>query len=183
MVQGLINDAKAAARSLIATYLARASVAVPFVAAAGFATAAITFLLVERFGAIAACWMVAVAFAAIGVIAALLVKKQEEAANAAANAAAEEESSAIEAVGQAVTQSPIELVSALLLSTPLGPRLLAAGVNSAARNLPILVLIILIGALLSAKDLGSGQPGPDGMDAARPEGVAWPADDSRPEAA
>ena len=80
MFQGLINDAKSAAGSLIAKYLARASVAVPFVIALGFATAAITFMLVERFGAITASWMVAGGFTLIGLVAtlAVTVKEQEE---------------------------------------------------------------------------------------------------------
>ena len=54
MFKGLINDAKSAAGSVIAKYLARASVVVPFVIAFGFATAALTLVLVERFGAITA---------------------------------------------------------------------------------------------------------------------------------
>ena len=42
MLRGLISDAKSAAGSLIAKYLARASVVAPFVIALAFATAAIT---------------------------------------------------------------------------------------------------------------------------------------------
>ena len=80
MFQGLINDAKSAVGSLVAKYLARASVAVPFVVALGFATAAITFTLVEKFGAITAYWIVAGGFTLIGLIAtlAVTVKEQEE---------------------------------------------------------------------------------------------------------
>jgi hypothetical protein len=63
MFRGLINDAKSTAGALVAKYLARASMAVPFVAALGFVTAAITLMLVERFGHIAAYWMVAGGFA------------------------------------------------------------------------------------------------------------------------
>ena len=68
MFRGLINDAKSAAGSLIARYLARASVAVPFIVAIGFGVAAITLLLVERFGAINAYLMVAGGFTVIGFI-------------------------------------------------------------------------------------------------------------------
>lgn len=50
MFAGLINQAKSAASHLILKYVARASVAVSFVIAAGFAFAAITVMLVERFG-------------------------------------------------------------------------------------------------------------------------------------
>jgi hypothetical protein len=50
MFRGLINDAKSAAGSVVAKYAARASVAVPFFIALGFATAAVTLMLVEQFG-------------------------------------------------------------------------------------------------------------------------------------
>ena len=80
MFRGLINDVKSAAGSVIAKYLARASVAVPFVVALGFATAAITFTLVDRFGVIIAYWIVAAGFTLIGLVAtlAITVKEQEE---------------------------------------------------------------------------------------------------------
>jgi hypothetical protein len=187
MLRELINDAKTAAASLVATYLARASVVVPFIAAAGFATAAITFLLVERFGPIAGCAVVAAGFTVIGMVATLLVtiKEQEEAAEAEAEA--EEENavtSAIDAVEQVVTQSPIELAGALLLSTPLGPRLLAAGANAAGRNLPILVLIVLISTLLWTENLDSGRSQPEAGDSSVPPmDVAWPEDREQPQAA
>ena len=42
MFQGVINSAKNAASNLVVKYLARASVAVPFVLAAGFALAGLT---------------------------------------------------------------------------------------------------------------------------------------------
>ena len=48
-------------------YVAPASVAVPFVIAAGFALAAFTVMLVERFGHVTAYWLVAGGLALIGV--------------------------------------------------------------------------------------------------------------------
>ena len=170
MFQALINDAKAAAGSLIAKYLARASVAVPFLTASGFATAAVTFLLVERFGAIAACWIVAAGFTVIGVVAAFLVtiKEQDELAE---TEQAEQEgvaSDALDAAAQVVSQTPMQLVSALL-STPMGAGALAAGARSMGRNLPVMVLIGVIGALLWAEDADTGAPRPNGMDGLRPE--------------
>jgi hypothetical protein len=69
MFQVLINNAKSAVTSIIAKYLVRASVAIPFVVALGFATAAITAMLVERFGTLAGYGMVAGGFALIGLVA------------------------------------------------------------------------------------------------------------------
>jgi mannose/fructose/N-acetylgalactosamine-specific phosphotransferase system component IIC len=75
--QGLINSAKSAVSSVILKYVARASVAVPFVIALGFALAAIAAMLVDRFGHIAGYWLVAGGLAAIGVIAAIFVSARE----------------------------------------------------------------------------------------------------------
>ena len=69
MFRGLISDVKSAAGSLIAKYLARASVVAPFVIALAFATAAITLMLIDRFGSIAAFWMLAGGFILIGLVA------------------------------------------------------------------------------------------------------------------
>lgn len=77
MLTGLINQAKSAAANLALKYVARASVAVPFVIAAGFALAAIAVMLVQRFGHVAGYWMMAGGLAAIGMIAALAVSHKE----------------------------------------------------------------------------------------------------------
>ena len=62
MFAGLINQAKSAVSHLVLQYVARASVAVPFIIALGFALAAITVLLVNRFGHAAAYAMMPVAW-------------------------------------------------------------------------------------------------------------------------
>ncbi|NJO23167.1 MAG: hypothetical protein HC868_09735 [Sphingomonadales bacterium] len=148
MFRGLINDAKSAAGALIGRYLARASVAVPFIVAAGFVTAAITLLLVERYGAITACWAIAAGFSAIGLVASLVVsvKEQEE-------QIAEKEAEATDTVGvvtdtaaQAAAQAPLALLGALL-STLMGPTALAGGVKAAVRHWPLVLLLGLIALL------------------------------------
>jgi hypothetical protein len=63
--RGLVNDAKAALSSLALQYLARASVAVPFLISLGFALAAITLMLIERFGPVTAYWVMAGALALV----------------------------------------------------------------------------------------------------------------------
>jgi hypothetical protein len=47
---GLMNQAKDAVSGLVLKYVARASVAIPFVIALGFTIAAVSVMLVERFG-------------------------------------------------------------------------------------------------------------------------------------
>jgi len=149
MFRGLINEAKSAAGSLVARYLARVSVAVPFLAAFGFATAAITLMLVDRYGAIAAYWMIAAGFTAIGLVAALIVsvKEQEE---EVADAHAEQSDTrgvATDAVAQAAVQAPLALLGALL-TTPGGPSALVGGVKILGRNIPLVLLLAAIGFLL-----------------------------------
>jgi len=77
---GLINKAKGAASGLVLKYLARASVAIPFVIALGFALAALSVMVVQRFGYVFGCWIMAGALTLIGVIAtiAVSIKEQEE---------------------------------------------------------------------------------------------------------
>lgn len=65
MFAGLVNQAKAAASGFVLKYVARASVAVPFIIAIGFAIAATTMMLVQRFGHLTAYWIMAGALAVI----------------------------------------------------------------------------------------------------------------------
>ena len=78
MFAGLINQAKGAASRLVLRYLARASVAIPFVIALGFALAAVSVMLVQRFGYVFGCWIMAGALALIGVIATIAVSITEQ---------------------------------------------------------------------------------------------------------
>ena len=66
MFRGLINDAKSAASSLVLKYVARASVAIPFVIALGFALAALTVWLVNQYGYVTGYLLMAGGLAAIG---------------------------------------------------------------------------------------------------------------------
>jgi len=148
MFRALINDAKAAAAAVVVKYLARASVAVPFLIAAGFAIAAITHMLIQRFGVVLGCWLLAAGFTLIGLVATLLVtvkEHEEEVAEQRAEAADTAEV-ANQAAAQALMQAPLALAGALA-STPLGPKALANGAKLIVRNLPLVVLLGLIAFL------------------------------------
>jgi len=77
MFRGVINSAKNAASNLAVKYLARASVAVPFVLAAGFALAGLTVLLSQRFGSLTAYWVMATGLCVAGIVAAAFVSAKE----------------------------------------------------------------------------------------------------------
>jgi hypothetical protein len=155
--KGLINDVKAAAASFVATYLARVSVAVPFLVALGFATAAIALELTERFGARNALWMLAGGFCAIGLLAAFAVtlKEQQEEMQAAeeqqrSEGGIGEMTSA--AASEAATQLPAALLSAFMqnpsgLSSLSGLSELPVA-RTVSRHMPLLLLLLLVGLLL-----------------------------------
>lgn len=148
MFAGLINQAKSAASHLVLKYVARASVAVPFVIAAGFALAAITVMLVERFGHVIAYWLVAGGLALIGVIASIVVSVKEREEESAEQQAAKTDTEEVvsDATDQALAQTPIAWLGAVM-TMPGG----AAGALSAARllgrNWPLVLLLAMIGAL------------------------------------
>ncbi len=148
MFRGLINDAKTATGSLVAKYLARVSVAVPFIVALGFATAAVTLMLVERFGAIAGYWMVAGGFTLIGLVATLIVSVKEQEEEIAESRAEQHDTAevGIDAAAQAAVQLPIALLGALF-SSPVGATAAVGGVKMLGRNIPLVVLLALIGLL------------------------------------
>jgi Na+/melibiose symporter-like transporter len=175
---GLINQAKSAASHLVLKYVARASVAVPFVIAAGFALAALTVMLVERFGHVMAYWLVAGGLGLIGVIASIVVSVKEHEEEVAEEQAAKTDTEEVvsDATAQALVQTPIALLGALF-TTPGG----AAGALSAARllgrNWPLVLLLVMMGALFwPTKD---GERVEDDVDAVRkPNG----SDDQMPSA-
>src|SRR5215510_14329555 len=177
MFRGLINDAKSAAVSLVAKYPARASVAVPFLIAGGFAIAAIAHMVIDRFGAIAGCWLLAAGFTLIGLLATLLVRHKEHENAVADQAAAQADTGTVASeAAQAALQAPLALAGALM-STPLGPKAAIDVAKTLLRNLPLVVLLALIALLFwpseegaaSAADEQQAQPPPDGNGAYQPK--------------
>ena len=78
MFRGVIDSARNAANNLLVKYLARASVAVPFVLAAGFVLAGLTMMLSQRFGSLTAYWVMAGGLCLAGILAAALVSAKEQ---------------------------------------------------------------------------------------------------------
>jgi hypothetical protein len=176
MFRGLIDDAKAAVGSLVARYLARASVAVPFVAALGFATAAITVMLVERFGHVAAYWIVAGGFAAVGLVAALVVSVKEHEEEVAEKAAEEQDTAevATSAAAQAAVQLPIALLGAIFSSPAAGPGVVTGGIRLLGRNIPLVILLALLALLFWPTKPTDAEAEESDADLHRPNGVHPP---------
>ena len=145
---GVVNQAKAAASHLVLKYVARASVAVPFIIALGFALAAITVMLVQRYGHTAAYSIMAVALAIIGVIAAIVVSLKEHEEQAAQ---AKEAKRSGDGIDGTTTQAIMQLLVALggaFVTAPGGALGALKTTRLLGRHLPLVVLLAIIGVLL-----------------------------------
>jgi hypothetical protein len=175
---GLINQAKSAASGLVLKYVARASVVVPFLIALGFALAAITVMLVERYGQVTAYWLVAGGLAAIGAVAAMAVSVKEQEEEQAEQLAEQADTGEVvtEAAAQAVTQAPIALLGALF-SMPGGASSALSVARLLGRNFPLVLLLVMIGALFwpteeaSPTDVEADAPRPNGADDPMPSAL------------
>ncbi len=148
MFAGLINQAKSAASHVVLKYVARASVAVPFVIAAGFALAAITVMLIERFGHVMGYWLVAGGLALIGIIASIVVSAKERKEEATEHEAEKTDTQEVvsDATADAMVQAPIALLGALA-TMPGGAAGALGATRVLGRNWPLVVLLMAIGAL------------------------------------
>lgn len=148
MFAGLINEVKAAASGLLLKYAARASVVVPFAIALGFALAATTVMLVEWLGQVTGYWIMAAGLAAVGVIAAVAVSIKEEQEEKAEELAEQTDTEEVisDATAQALGQAPLALLGAFA-TAPGGVTTLLPLVRLLARNLPLVLLLVMIGTL------------------------------------
>jgi uncharacterized membrane protein YebE (DUF533 family) len=145
---GLVNQAKSAVAGLVVKYLARASVAIPFVIAFGFAVAAVAAMLVQRFGYVAGYWIMAGGLAAIGIIAAVAVRAKEHEAEVAEKEAEQTDTREIfsGATAQAMLQTPLALLGAAV-SAPGGATSALKVARLLGRNFPLVLLLGMIAAL------------------------------------
>jgi hypothetical protein len=145
---GLIQNAREAVGHLVLGYVARASVAVPFIVALGFAIAAIAVMLVERFGHVTAYWIMAGGLAIVGVLAAIVVSVKEHEEQVAEDKAQQADTQEVvsDAAAQAIVQAPVALLGALF-TTPGGATSAFKVARLLGRNLPLVVLLVMIGAL------------------------------------
>ena len=148
MFAGLMNQAKDAVSGLVLKYLARASVAIPFVIALGFAIAAVSVMLVQRFGHVTAYWIMAGGLAAIGVIAAIAVSLKEHEEEVADEQAEASDTQGVvsDATAQAMVQAPLAMLGALF-TAPGGASTAIKVAGILGRNYPLVLLLVLIGAL------------------------------------
>jgi hypothetical protein len=142
--RGLLNDAKSAVSSIVLKYVARASVAVPFVIALGFGLAATTVMLAERYGHQTAYWMMAGGLAVAGLVATLFVSVKENEEEVADEKAEAADNSSV--ASEVAAQAPLALVGGLL-TLPGGPTTMLKVAKVLGNNYALVLLLVLVGAL------------------------------------
>ena len=172
MFAGLINQAKAAASALVLKYLARASVAIPFIIALGFALAALSVMLVQQFGQVTAYWLMAGGLPAIGVIAAIGVSVKEHEEEVAEQKAEKADAPGVvsDATAQALTQAPLALLGGLF-AAPGGATTAFKVAGILGRNFPLVLLLVLVAALFWPTETGEAAQEADLPPANKPNGV------------
>jgi len=166
---GLMNQAKDAVSGLVLKYVARASVAIPFVIALGFGIAAVSVMLVQRFGHVTAYWIMAGGLGAIGVIAAIAVSIKEHEEEVAAEKAEASDTHEVvsDATAQAMVQAPLAVLGTLF-TAPGGASSAIKVAGILGRNYPLVLLLVLIGALFWPTE-SDKTPGTEAADL-RPDG-------------
>lgn len=118
MFRGMIDEAKAAVHEVMARVATRAVIGVVFMVAIGFAIAALTMQLVDRFGGVTASWIIAGGFAVLGLIGLAIAnvhdRRQDERKLEDERQAEAASPSMGEATSKAAMQLPLALVGSLL---------------------------------------------------------------------
>ena len=152
MFQALIQKAEGAVGSAVNKVASRAAVAVPLVIAAGFGVAAVT--LTQAYGAALSYTIMAGLFVAIGGITALWMSRNEP--DAAPQP--EEPTSLAEDVAEFATPLFDRETIVPLLATA-GPIALPALLRIGARNLPLLVIAVIVALFYFGRSIaGESQP-------------------------
>ena len=147
MFQSIVNRAQRSVDTLISKYVTRVAVAVPFVIALGFGTAAASVALTDMYGNLVAHTILAAGFSVVGLIAAVAIA----ASGNPAIAAAEDEPLPVgaevagETPGQSSALDPEMLMTAV---STMGPVALPILIRLLMRNLPLVAGVLVLAYLL-----------------------------------
>jgi uncharacterized membrane protein len=158
MFQGLFRRAESTIDNAVWKLVGRAAVAVPLLIASGFASAALTVWLVERYGAITAYGMMAALFSFIALVTMAVVStngprvSEEAPAQSASSAETSADTAADEGIDPMDLLTP-EVRAFLATAAPMAIPVVARGVG---RNLPLIFLLAVVGYLISRFATGDG---------------------------
>ena len=151
MFQGLLRRAEQSIDQVVAKYVGRATVAIPLIVAAGFATAAVSVKLVESYGPVIAYSIMAAGFAVLSLVTMAIVgtgngtvETLSEPA-AAADTADKTEEQADPGLDPSELLTP-EVKAFLASTAPMALPSIARGVG---RNLPLILILALVGYFIS----------------------------------
>lgn len=145
LFQGLFKRAERTIDSAISRFVDRAAVAVPLIAAGGFATAALSLKLIELYGAVSAYTMMAVLFAVIGLIT-MVVNARSNEVPAEAGETSDPGATESEKAEDEGPSLPPEMMSVLTSIAPAAAPGIARGV---VRNLPLIFILALVAFVIS----------------------------------
>lgn len=162
MFEGLLHRVQRAVNATLTKILGRAAVAVPLVVGVGFGVAAATVKLTEMYGPATSYLLMAVACAVVAGLIAMVVSISTDTESSPPDQS-QQESPPLTAQASSLVDSVMDkdlLLAALSTAGPLAaPRLL----RMAARNLPMVIMALLIGIFVLSRPEqetgGSVKPG------------------------
>ena len=147
MLQAIVDRAQRSVDTLVSKYVTRAAVAVPFVIAIGFGTAAATVKLTEEFGSLTAYAILAAAFGAVGLAAAAAIAMSGPNPVASTEPVGEAKA-AVDDAGKKASIDPEMILAAI---GAVGPAALPAIARLLVKNLPLVFGLVVIAYLLLSK--------------------------------
>jgi hypothetical protein len=178
MFASLVRQAQASVDDAIAIVVNRIVVAVPFLAAAGFAVSALSTWLSSRYGSQIADLILAFGFLGIGIVTAIVVELRQPSRTAGDIAPASTNAGEVEA--ESGDDSPplagmIDNGRALGLLASAAPMAIPVLLKHAIRNLPLILMIAVAAYVLTrqpdAATDGPGDPSARPLDGADPGSI------------
>jgi hypothetical protein len=171
MFQGLLMRAERSIDQVIAKYMGRAMVAVPLLVATGFATAALTVELVELYGSVTAYGVMAAVFGVIGLATMAIVNVGSNHATEAPTADAEMAASPEQPQEARVDTADLLTPELRALLASAAPMALPPVFRGIGKNLPLILVLALVGFIISRFAEGSESAGdkPDGTHSDTPD--------------
>lgn len=157
MLQSLFRRAEATVDQAVTGLVIKIVVAIPFLAALGYATAATTVHVNRAFGAEVGYLIMAGVFLALGSVAALVASSRASPVSDRAAEPAPPADVTSEGAAPAIESADRELLAAAL--TAIGPVAGPALLRLAVRNLPLLAAIAAAGFVLARSPGGSSRSG------------------------
>lgn len=155
MLEGLVTRAQRSLDTLVSKYVTRLAVAVPFVIAVGFGTAAASVKLTELYGNMLAHAVLAGAFVTVGLLAAGLIafSQSSTAVDGLGNASSATVGLSVADAEATPVAGVTDADPALLLTafSAIAPAALPAFIRMLVRNLPLVLGVAVLAYLLFAE--------------------------------